>query len=102
VTELSEYVADVDQSIARRSVEAVGRIALETPDADGIIERLLQVWLWCVVCARRSCVYVHLFAPWQQAAWAVLCRRCALECPAAPPCSGRDRAASFERSRIPA
>jgi hypothetical protein len=32
----------VEQSIARRSVEAVGRIALDTPDADGIVDRLLQ------------------------------------------------------------
>lgn len=58
VTELSEYVADVDQSIARRSVEAVGRIALETPDADGIIERLLQV---CVcVCEGVVCPHTCL------------------------------------------
>eukprot|EP00854_Cymbomonas_tetramitiformis_P020405 gene20405-24439_t len=41
VTELSEYVADVDVPIARSSVHAVGQIALEAPDSDNIVERLL-------------------------------------------------------------
>jgi len=42
VTELTEYVADVDAGIARASVRAVGDIALvSTDDVDGIVDRLL-------------------------------------------------------------
>eukprot|EP00240_Pyramimonas_obovata_P000618 CAMPEP_0118943262 /NCGR_PEP_ID=MMETSP1169-20130426/37958_1 /TAXON_ID=36882 /ORGANISM="Pyramimonas obovata, Strain CCMP722" /LENGTH=566 /DNA_ID=CAMNT_0006888471 /DNA_START=40 /DNA_END=1737 /DNA_ORIENTATION=+ len=42
VVELSEYVADVDIAIARKSIVAIGQIALETPDAEPIVMRLLQ------------------------------------------------------------
>ena len=43
VTELSEYVGDVDAAIARESVKAVGRIALDgDQDVSGIVDRLLQ------------------------------------------------------------
>mmetsp|Transcript_4549 Transcript_4549/g.8531 ORF Transcript_4549/g.8531 Transcript_4549/m.8531 type:complete len:786 (+) Transcript_4549:231-2588(+) len=41
-TELSEYVADADAEISRKSIMAVGTIALELPDAEGIVARLLQ------------------------------------------------------------
>jgi hypothetical protein len=36
------YTADVDIAIARKSIAAVGQIALETPDAEAIVMRLLQ------------------------------------------------------------
>ena len=43
VTELSEYVTDVDAAIARESVRAVGRVALDGDQSvAGIVERLLQ------------------------------------------------------------
>lgn len=43
VSELSEYVTDVDAAIARESVRAVGRVALEgDQNAGGIVDRLLQ------------------------------------------------------------
>eukprot|EP00884_Botryococcus_braunii_P006125 jgi/Botrbrau1/15513/Bobra.0225s0004.1 len=41
VTELTEYVSDIDEQLARDAVRAVGRIALEVVDAEGIVERLL-------------------------------------------------------------
>ena len=43
VTELSEYVTDVDAAIARESVRAVGRVALDGDQSvEGIVDRLLQ------------------------------------------------------------
>ena len=43
VSELSEYVTDVDAVIARESVRAVGRVALDgDQDISGIVDRLLQ------------------------------------------------------------
>eukprot|EP00898_Chlorokybus_atmophyticus_P000521 jgi/Chlat1/146/Chrsp1S03236 len=42
VTELSEYVADIDETIARLSLRAIGRIALQSDDAPEVGERLLQ------------------------------------------------------------
>mmetsp|Transcript_32786 Transcript_32786/g.83214 ORF Transcript_32786/g.83214 Transcript_32786/m.83214 type:complete len:924 (-) Transcript_32786:319-3090(-) len=42
VSELSEYARDVvTPSMAREAVRAVGRIALQVPDASGVVERLL-------------------------------------------------------------
>ncbi|KAK9826712.1 hypothetical protein WJX81_000377 [Elliptochloris bilobata] len=41
VTELSEYVGDIDEQLAREAVRAVGRIALDVQDVEGIVERLL-------------------------------------------------------------
>lgn len=41
VTELTEYVADIDTTLAREAVNAVGQIALKVPDVAGIVERLL-------------------------------------------------------------
>ncbi|BDA42681.1 beta-adaptin-like protein A [Coccomyxa sp. Obi] len=40
-TELTEYVNDIDEQLAREAVKAVGRIAIEVQDVGGIIERLL-------------------------------------------------------------
>ncbi|KAK9142558.1 hypothetical protein Syun_011958 [Stephania yunnanensis] len=42
VTELCEYVANVDVAIARESVRAVGKIALQQYDVNAIVDRLLQ------------------------------------------------------------
>jgi hypothetical protein len=43
VSELSEYVTDVDAAISRESVRAVGRVALDgDQDVSGIVDRLLQ------------------------------------------------------------
>jgi hypothetical protein len=42
VAELSEYAANVDVVIARESVRAVGQIALQSYDVNGIVDRLLQ------------------------------------------------------------
>lgn len=42
VTELTEYAADVDVSIAREAIRAVGQIALKSYDVNGIVDRLLQ------------------------------------------------------------
>lgn len=42
VTELSEYVMDVDAKVATRAVRAIGDIALEASDVAGIVDRLLQ------------------------------------------------------------
>ncbi|GAX84188.1 hypothetical protein CEUSTIGMA_g11611.t1 [Chlamydomonas eustigma] len=41
VGELTEYARDINPSMARQAVKAVGRIALTVPDVSGIIERLL-------------------------------------------------------------
>ncbi|XP_024027067.1 beta-adaptin-like protein A [Morus notabilis] len=42
VTELCEYAANVDIPIARESIRAVGKIALEQYDVNAIVDRLLQ------------------------------------------------------------
>lgn len=42
VTELCEYVANVDISISRESIRAVGKIALQQYDVNAIVDRLLQ------------------------------------------------------------
>uniref|UniRef100_A0A0D6R438 Beta-adaptin-like protein n=1 Tax=Araucaria cunninghamii TaxID=56994 RepID=A0A0D6R438_ARACU len=42
VTELSEYAANVDVVIARESIRAVGKIALQQYDVNAIVDRLLQ------------------------------------------------------------
>lgn len=42
VTELSEYAANVDVPIARESIRAVGKIALQQYDVNAIVDRLLQ------------------------------------------------------------
>ncbi|KAL3680710.1 hypothetical protein R1sor_023666 [Riccia sorocarpa] len=42
VTELSEYAANVDVTIARESIRAVGKIALQQYDVNAIVDRLLQ------------------------------------------------------------
>ncbi|XP_075641863.1 beta-adaptin-like protein A isoform X2 [Castanea sativa] len=42
VTELCEYAANVDIPIARESIRAVGKIALQQYDVNAIVDRLLQ------------------------------------------------------------
>lgn len=42
MTELSEYAANVDVQIARESIRAVGKIALQQYDVNAIVDRLLQ------------------------------------------------------------
>ncbi|XP_051129481.1 beta-adaptin-like protein A [Andrographis paniculata] len=42
VTELCEYVANVDIPMARASIRAVGKIALQQYDVNAIVDRLLQ------------------------------------------------------------
>ncbi|KAG2334301.1 hypothetical protein Bca52824_005481 [Brassica carinata] len=42
VTELCEYAANVDIEIARESIRAVGKIALQQYDVNAIVDRLLQ------------------------------------------------------------
>ncbi|KAL8138674.1 hypothetical protein V2J09_004675 [Rumex salicifolius] len=42
VTELCEYVGNVDIPIARESIRAVGKIALQQYDVNAIVDRLLQ------------------------------------------------------------
>lgn len=42
VTELCEYVANVDVSISRESIRAIGKIALQQYDVNAIVDRLLQ------------------------------------------------------------
>ncbi|KAJ8751695.1 hypothetical protein K2173_025861 [Erythroxylum novogranatense] len=42
VTELCEYAANVDIAIARESIRAVGKIALQQYDVNAIVDRLLQ------------------------------------------------------------
>eukprot|EP00249_Psilotum_nudum_P021679 c28199_g1_i1 orf=558-3068(-) len=42
VTELSEYAANIDAAIARESIRAVGKIALQQYDVNAIVDRLLQ------------------------------------------------------------
>ncbi|XP_042484653.1 beta-adaptin-like protein A [Macadamia integrifolia] len=42
VTELCEYAANVDVPIARESIRAVGKIALQQYDINAIVDRLLQ------------------------------------------------------------
>jgi hypothetical protein len=42
VTELSEYVSNVDIAIARESIRAVGKIALQQYDVNAFVDRLLQ------------------------------------------------------------
>ncbi|KAE8698440.1 Beta-adaptin-like protein A [Hibiscus syriacus] len=42
VTELCEYAANVDTPIARESIRAVGKIALQQYDVNAIVDRLLQ------------------------------------------------------------
>ena len=41
VTEVSEYVTDVDVGTSRRSVRAIGEIAIRASDVAGIVDRLL-------------------------------------------------------------
>ena len=42
ITELIEYAANVDVLIARESIRAVGKIALQQYDVNAIVDRLLQ------------------------------------------------------------
>jgi hypothetical protein len=42
VTELCEYAGNVDVPIARESIRAVGKIALQQYDVNAIVDRLLQ------------------------------------------------------------
>ena len=42
VTELSEYVMDVDVLVARQSVRSIGEIGLKVREVKGIVDRLLQ------------------------------------------------------------
>ena len=42
VTELSEYVTDVDVATSRRSVRAIGEVAVAAADVAGIVDRLLS------------------------------------------------------------
>lgn len=42
MTELCEYAANVDVPIARESIRAVGKIALQQYDVNAIVDRLLQ------------------------------------------------------------
>lgn len=42
MTELCEYAANVDIEIARESIRAVGKIALQQYDVNAIVDRLLQ------------------------------------------------------------
>ena len=42
MTELSEYAANVDVAIAREAIRAVGEIALQSYDVNGIMDRLLH------------------------------------------------------------
>lgn len=42
MTELCEYAANVDIPIARESIRAVGKIALQQYDVNAIVDRLLQ------------------------------------------------------------
>ncbi|CAM8916317.1 unnamed protein product [Rhodiola kirilowii] len=42
VTELCEYAANVDEAMARESIRAVGKIALQQYDVNAIVDRLLQ------------------------------------------------------------
>ena len=42
MTELSEYAANIDITIARESIRAVGKIALQQYDVNAIVDRLLQ------------------------------------------------------------
>lgn len=42
VTELCEYAANVDIPMARESIRAVGKIALQQYDVNAIVDRLLQ------------------------------------------------------------
>lgn len=42
MTELCEYVANVDVPMARESIRAVGKIALQQYDVNAIVDRLLQ------------------------------------------------------------
>ncbi|CAH8281953.1 unnamed protein product [Eruca vesicaria subsp. sativa] len=42
VTELCEYAANVDIAIARESIRAIGKIALQQYDVNAIVDRLLQ------------------------------------------------------------
>lgn len=42
VTELCEYAANVDVTIAREAIRAVGKIALQQYDVNAIVDRLLQ------------------------------------------------------------
>jgi len=41
VTELTEYVTDINEHLSREAVRAVGRIALEVQDVTGLLDRLL-------------------------------------------------------------
>lgn len=41
VTELTEYVTDIDEHVARESIRAVGRIALEVEDVPALLDRLI-------------------------------------------------------------
>lgn len=40
-TELTEYVNDIDEKLARKAIRTVGKIALEVQDVPGLVERLL-------------------------------------------------------------
>ena len=42
VTELCDYAGNVDVPIARESIRAVGKIALQQYDVNAIVDRLLQ------------------------------------------------------------
>lgn len=42
MTELCEYAANVDIPMARESIRAVGKIALQQYDVNAIVDRLLQ------------------------------------------------------------
>lgn len=42
MTELCEYAGNVDVPIARESIRAVGKIALQQYDVNAIVDRLLQ------------------------------------------------------------
>ncbi|GAB4816706.1 hypothetical protein N2152v2_003752 [Parachlorella kessleri] len=39
--EMTQYVKDVDEDLARDAIRAVGQIALKVPDVEGILDRLL-------------------------------------------------------------
>ncbi|GMH39668.1 hypothetical protein BSKO_07566 [Bryopsis sp. KO-2023] len=42
VSELTEYVRDINPAMAKEAVAAVGRVALVVPDVSGIVERLIN------------------------------------------------------------
>ena len=70
MTELSEYAANIDITIARESIRAVGKIALQQYDVNAIVDRLLQFFEM-----EKDHVTAETLVHWEYLFWDFLANR---------------------------